>query len=71
MASKRHVRRRECGDKKGFSTLDEAMEARRKAQRQGRNWITHYRCKWCGKYHIGHTPHNVRTATANRMQRDG
>jgi len=57
MASKRQIRRKECGDKRKFNTHDEANSVRHNYYRAK---YSVYKCKWCGGFHIGHTPYSVR-----------
>ena len=53
MSSKRAIRRRSCGDKAKFETIELAREATKRAKRRG-HVVTPYRCKFCGAIHIGH-----------------
>ena len=46
MASKRRLRRRECGAKVRFETLQEAI--------RGRHGLRAYQCGFCGAHHVGH-----------------
>lgn len=70
MASKRRLRRRACGTKKKFVTQEAALiEIRRrisatKGAMGGR--LAAYHCTFCGQYHIGHPPANVRQSMADR-----
>ena len=65
MSSKRHLRRKECGTKLQFATEEQAkgFMISRRIKNQ-----THYRCKWCGHFHIGHPPARVRNII--RQQRE-
>jgi hypothetical protein len=47
LASKRRVRRKQCGSKRKFET---EFEARRNAKRLGICW---YKCSFCHKWHLG------------------
>lgn len=67
-ASKRHVRRKSCTNKKRFDTLADAeravgyMKMNRGGLSDGRYGnmsvfdIHAYRCDYCGKHHVGHLP---------------
>ena len=60
MASKRAIRRKECGSKIKYQTEQDAKYvAWRLGQRNGTQY-TQYRCKHCHSYHVGHTPNHVR-----------
>lgn len=52
MASKRRVRKTECGNKVKFPSRQDAERAR---IRVGATLSNHeaYHCKWCNGYHIG------------------
>lgn len=58
MASKRHLRRKQCEGKARHTTAAGAFIAIRKLhQKHGhRGQMGVYRCPHCGKYHIGHQP---------------
>jgi hypothetical protein len=49
-------KKKECGEKRAFETL-EAAEAAAKGPKKWRmtGFMTAYRCRWCSKYHYGHT----------------
>lgn len=67
MASKRAQRRRACGNKVKHGSEAEARQAIREMKQRGRlDMIVPYRCRYCGAYHIGHPPANVRQAMAAR-----
>lgn len=64
MASKRRMRRSACGDKVGFVTSIDAINALHQLRRAGktRGSSAVYRCQFCGKYHYGHQPAQNRRA---------
>ena len=57
MASKRHIRRKQCGKKRRFTTRGEcetAMHLAIKAGlKRGRSFNC-YHCSFCGGFHFGH-----------------
>lgn len=53
MASKRLMRRRECGDKKPLERQTAHWLAMKMRQEQLCR-VLPYHCRWCGKYHVGH-----------------
>jgi len=60
MASKRQVRRSECGNKKKFDTFEEAGRSSKISSMITKRRIMAYKCKWCGGFHIGHPPKKVK-----------
>lgn len=67
MASKRRLRRVSCGTKRRFDTPELAENAKYKLLRQkGYTRMNVYRCQFCHKYHIGHTPAIVTKAQSER-----
>lgn len=57
MASKRHIRRRQCSGKVRHASRDGAVAALRSliyASPSRRGQMNTYRCKFCRGYHIGH-----------------
>jgi hypothetical protein len=56
MASKRQVRRRECGDKKRYASSADAVAAAGRIGRAKGEKLVAYRCRFCRQYHIGHPP---------------
>lgn len=56
MSSKRHVRQRKCGHKHRHETQAKAIAHAVRLMRSGKTdrWLTPYRCKFCGYYHVGH-----------------
>lgn len=58
MASKRRIRRQQCGTKKRYDDMRAAEGAARTLMRLAMNrggQLRGYRCGFCGKFHIGHT----------------
>jgi hypothetical protein len=53
MASKRHQRRRQCGNKRKYDTPDQAFYMMNHIF-GGNSGI--YKCPFCNKWHIGRTP---------------
>lgn len=69
MASKRNLRRKQCGDKHRFETLDgAAQEARRVANGTG-GWLEAYRCPFCGGHHYGHPNARQRQSSIAKARR--
>lgn len=56
MVSKRRIRRRQCTNKQRFDTSAEAGYSAYLLTKSGksRGAVHVYKCKFCGKYHIGH-----------------
>lgn len=58
MASKRRIRRKQCGKKKRFATQQLANDAMYSLIQSGKNrggWLHVYSCRFCNGYHFGHT----------------
>jgi hypothetical protein len=74
MASKRRIRDKErkkkCGKKKAFDSELEANNAmygfKNKVAKQ--DWFVSYHCKFCGKWHYGHPPYNVRQSLKDKAK---
>jgi len=62
MASKRNVRRKACKGKVRYGSASEANAAAYSRRLKTSEWIIGYGCKFCGGFHIGHPPANVRQA---------
>jgi cytochrome c5 len=58
MASKRHIRRKACGNKVRYDKKS-AKQAAYFAKRRTGDFIVAYHCQYCGGYHIGHVPQVV------------
>lgn len=59
MASKRRIRRKQCGNKRRYPTSAAAMAEMQDVIRNGRKgggWLNVYRCQFCRGYHFGHAP---------------
>lgn len=56
MSSKRRVRRKECGDKIKYSSMEEARFTAVKLSDRYKDKLSFYKCRWCGQWHIGHKP---------------
>jgi hypothetical protein len=67
MSSKRAQRRSGCKGKRRFADATEAEAARHALG--DRRQMNSYRCRFCGFWHIGHTPAKVRQAI--RARRNG
>lgn len=65
MASKRRLRRKACGNKVKHATHDEAILVAHKTARKYKQRLSAYKCKYCGSYHVGHTPKEVKQFTRN------
>jgi hypothetical protein len=67
MASLRHQKRRACEGKRPHDTQEEAVgEAGRLRKRNPGAEIDAYRCKRCGKFHVGHRKLKTRRILAAR-----
>lgn len=57
MASKRRIRRKECGDKHRHATRAEAVSHLVSLRKSGRvsGDIHAYRCPWGDHWHVGHS----------------
>jgi hypothetical protein len=67
MAPKRRLRRKSCEGKVKHETAGAAWIA---AKRTGDGHETKpYKCKWCGKWHVGHRPHEKTTRSDYRLLR--
>lgn len=58
MASKRRLRRKSCEGKVRYQTPQIAMSVlfRLKRQKKLNGVLNTYKCKFCGKFHLGHAP---------------
>lgn len=59
MSSKRHVRRKQCSGKHRHASQADAISHIHSLKSSGRarpGVMTPYRCRFCGGFHIGHTP---------------
>lgn len=67
MSSKRAVRRKSCKRKVAHANPARAYAARgyiaRRSPEHGA-FMSVYRCQFCHKWHVGHTPYRVRQAMA-------
>lgn len=68
MASKRHIRRKACENKRSYPTLADAINASIGLRKRTGDKTTAYRCPFCGQYHHGHT--TSRTKQAMRVKRE-
>jgi hypothetical protein len=73
MASKRAQRRRACKGKVRHEDQATAQrELGRLARSKGSMNIAHlnvYHCRWCGAWHVGHTPARILGQIAARRER--
>jgi hypothetical protein len=58
MASKRRIRRKECGDKQRYSDSKQAKTAAFLISRKTGEKLHSYDCKFCNGWHVGHPPIN-------------
>lgn len=57
MASKRRLRRKQCGHKRRYENHDQATVAMHQIIQAGKKrggWLRVYRCRFCNGYHFGH-----------------
>jgi len=66
MSSKRQLRRKECGNKEKFPTFATASFVAKKQSFKLNKRINAYKCKWCGCFHVGHTPYGTKMAIITR-----
>jgi hypothetical protein len=75
MSSKRHVRtklQRSCQRHKGYPSMQSALSARYFLCRNtGEHGINVFRCSFCGHYHVGHMPHEVKRSINHRLEERG
>ena len=65
MASKRRLRYKSCTRKKGV--YEDEQAAWRAVRHLGpTSGIKPYKCRFCGKYHVGHLPKKVRQSIKSR-----
>lgn len=62
MASKRHIRKRSCENKVGHDRLQSAVAHEKSLQEKYRFNYLVYKCKFCGKYHVGRASHKQNIA---------
>jgi len=67
MSSKRAKRRKECERKSRYTEYGAHKRAAALAHATGQR-ISAYRCKWCGGWHVGHTPYRVRQSMRDRRK---
>lgn len=65
----RKLRRRQCDGKMRHPSQEAAVIAAQRMSKKMRCLITAYWCKFCGHYHCGHAPFNVRQSIRNRQAR--
>jgi hypothetical protein len=54
MASKRHVRWKQCERKKKYMTINEARIVAVKLRLGKSIFVSAYGCRYCGGFHVGH-----------------
>lgn len=52
MSSRRALRRRQCGRKRAYAD-------QRQASLHCPPGTIPYRCRWCGRFHVGHPPAHI------------
>jgi len=68
MASKRHIRRKACENKRSYPTLADAINASIGLRKRTGSKTSAYRCPFRGQFHHGHTAQ--RTKQALRVKRE-
>lgn len=68
MASKRRIRRKTCENKATYRSHIEATKQSASLTFRQRSPVSAYKCQFCQKWHIGHTP--ARVAEAKRSRYD-
>lgn len=73
MASKRAQRKKACSNKHRFNTSKQATDAlfSFKRRKSDDSFLTVYNCQFCGGFHYGHTPANVRQGIAASARSKG
>jgi hypothetical protein len=56
MSSKRHLRRKACENKIQYFSVGAAYQTIKYYTKKGKDVMQPYKCRFCGWYHIGHTP---------------
>ena len=69
MASKRHIRRKACENKRSYPTLDAAIGASIGLRKRTGDRTSAYRCPFCGRYHHGHTASRTRQVLRVKRER--
>lgn len=66
MSSKRAIRRKACKGKTRYGSAKDATVAIRNLHRAKgpQGFMTPYKCQFCGAWHFGHPPKNVRQSIA-------
>lgn len=65
---KNQSRKKACYGKIKYATMTEAAEAARSAERHYKAWLTPYPCRYCGGFHFGHPPRQVRQSIIARRK---
>jgi hypothetical protein len=60
MASKRHLRRKQCEGKRAFALEADARAHAIHRSRVSRSYIVAYHCRFCHLWHVGHPNGKVR-----------
>ena len=58
--TKRKLRRKSCTGKIKYINEEDAERSAKAVHRKTGHWIEAYHCVFCGAWHIGHPPRNVR-----------
>lgn len=69
MASKRHLRRKACENKRSYPTMDAAISASISLRKRTGSKTSAYRCPFCGQFHHGHTAQRTKQAMRARQER--
>jgi len=68
MKLKHQSKARACKGKVKYGTMGEAALAAKSAERHYRAWFTAYQCRYCGGYHFGHPPRQVRQSIIDKRK---
>lgn len=70
MASKRRIRRKECGSKIRYATVELANAFIHSLFRLGKKqgWLSAYKCKHCNGYHVGHPNKAARQSATDKAK---
>lgn len=69
MASKRHLRRKACENKRSYPTLDAEIGASIGLRKRTGDRTSAYRCPFCGQFHHGHTASRTRKVLRVKRER--
>lgn len=66
--TKRKLRKKSCDGKVKYINEEDAERSAKAVHRKTGHWIEAYHCKFCGGFHIGHPPFNVRQSIVAQLR---